>query len=168
MAERLKDIFFTQESVTILAGLIQDEFPDFDIALFLGRVFRPEWDSLELKAKMHRVTRSLGETLPQRFADALPILKAVAPQISGFDAMIFPDYVEIFGQEDWDIALPALAFFTRYASAEFAIRPFLDQDPEVTLPYLLAWAEDPDPQVRRLASEGSRPRLPWAMSLPKF
>ncbi len=168
MAERLKDIFFTRESVSVLAAAIHEVYPKFDQATFLVNVFQPEWASMELKARMHHVTRSLAETLSLVFADALPILKAVVPEIQGFDAMVFPDFVEMYGQDDWDTALPSLAFFTRYASAEFAIRPFIDQDPERTLPYLLAWAGDPDPQVRRLASEGCRPRLPWAMSLPKL
>lgn len=168
MAERLKDIFFTRESLTVLADAIHDVYPRFDRTTFMDRVFQPEWASMELKDRMHRVTRAMAEILSLGFGDALPILKAVAPEIQGFDGMVFPDYVEMYGQEDWDTALPSLAYFTCFASAEFAIRPYLDQDPERTLPYLLAWAEDRDPQVRRLASEGCRPRLPWAMSLPKF
>jgi 3-methyladenine DNA glycosylase AlkC len=168
MAERLKDQFFTRKSNNLLADSIRAVYPAFDKPRFLGLIYDQDWDSLELKAKMHRVTLSLGETLPHDFILALAILKEVVPQIGGFDAMVFPDFVEIFGLGNWTVALPALAYFTQYASAEFAIRPFLNQDPERTLPYLLSWADDPNPNVRRLASEGSRPRLPWAMALSKF
>ncbi|HEX2052617.1 MAG TPA: DNA alkylation repair protein, partial [Actinomycetota bacterium] len=65
------------------------------------------------------------------------------------------------GTDDWDASVPALAVFTRLESAEFAIRPFLASDQERTLAQMYEWASDPDPKVRRLASEGSRPRLPW-------
>ena len=61
-----------------------------------------------------------------------------------------------------------LRLFTKFASSEFAVRPFLDKDPEKVMPYMLKWAEDDDQNVRRFSSEGCRPRLPWAMALAKF
>ncbi len=82
--------------------------------------------------------------------------------------MIFPDFVECKGMDYWELSLPALAFFTTLCSSEFAIRPFLAKDPERALQYLYKWAEDENHHLRRLASEGCRPRLPWAMSLPVF
>jgi 3-methyladenine DNA glycosylase AlkC len=57
---------------------------------------------------------------------------------------------------------------TRRFSAEFSMRPFLIQWPERTLARLLEWTKDPDPHVRRLCSEGVRPRLPWAIRIPAF
>ena len=33
---------------------------------------------------------------------------------------------------------------------------------------MLVWSKHPHPSVRRLSSEGCRPRLPWAMGLPAF
>jgi 3-methyladenine DNA glycosylase AlkC len=62
----------------------------------------------------------------------------------------------------------ALAHFTRYSSAEFAVRPFLRQDPERMLRQMQQWSRSADEHLRRLASEGSRPRLPWALALPEF
>jgi 3-methyladenine DNA glycosylase AlkC len=70
--------------------------------------------------------------------------------------------------DNWDLSMPALKHFTQYYSSELAIRPFLAQDPEKGMAYMATWAEDKHPNVRRLASEGCRPRLPWAMALPKF
>lgn len=57
---------------------------------------------------------------------------------------------------------------TKRFSSEFSIRPFLIQQQERTLSRLLQWTTDPDPHVRRLCSEGTRPRLPWAMRIPAF
>ncbi len=57
---------------------------------------------------------------------------------------------------------------TRRFSAEFSIRPFLIRWPERTLAQLQQWTTDPDPHVRRLCSEGTRPRLPWAQRIPGF
>jgi 3-methyladenine DNA glycosylase AlkC len=74
-------------------------------------------------------------------------------------------YVERRGLDDPDVALDALARLTRHASAEFAIRPLLERHPAPTLERLREWAASPDMHVRRLVSEGARPRLPWGRHL---
>ena len=99
---------------------------------------------------------------------ALDILKKATPDVKGFEAMALPDFVATYGMDEWDLSLPALGHFTKYYSSELAIRPFLDKDPEKGMACMMAWAEDKNPKIRRLASEGCRPRLPWAMALPKF
>jgi 3-methyladenine DNA glycosylase AlkC len=168
MAERLKDLFFTRATLTRLAEAIAQADAKFDREKFLALVFDDQWKTKELKARMRHAAICLGQTLPKSYAQALKILKQVAPQSRGFDGMIFPEFVEVYGLEDWERSLPALEFFTRFGSSEFAVRPFLDRDPERALKYFLTWAESSEPHVRRLASEGCRPRLPWAMALPKF
>jgi len=168
MAEKLKDLFFSNSFIKQLGDAIQPIYPDFDKEKFIRLVYDGTWETKELKEKMRHITRCLHETLPKDYPKALEILIKVAPSFRSFDAMVFPDYVECYGLDDWDLSLPALAFFTKYASAEFAIRPFLARDPERAMAYLRLWAEDEDPHVRRLASEGCRPRLPWAMALPVF
>jgi len=70
--------------------------------------------------------------------------------------------------DHWEESLNALGHFTKYASSEFAIRPYLDSNPELTMHYMNKWAESDHENVRRFSSEGCRPRLPWAMILPKF
>lgn len=168
MAEKLKNLFFTRATLTQLAEAIAQADARFDGARFLALVFNDEWEAKELKARMRHAALCLGQTLPQSYAQALKILKQVAPQSRGFDGMIFSEFVEVYGQADWERSLPALEFFTRFGSAEFAVRPFLNRDPERALAYVLRWAASADPHVRRLASEGCRPRLPWALALPKF
>lgn len=168
MAEKLKDLFFTRATLTQLAKAIEQVGAKFDRAKFLALVFDDDWESKELKARMRHAAICLGKTLPKSYAQALKILRQVAPQSRGFDGMIFSEFVEVHGLEDWGRSLPALEFFTRFGSSEFAVRPFLHQDPQRAMAFMLKWAESSDHHVRRLASEGCRPRLPWAMALPKF
>ncbi|MEO0474244.1 MAG: DNA alkylation repair protein, partial [Bacteroidota bacterium] len=74
----------------------------------------------------------------------------------------------VYGQDDWEASIPALEHFTQYSSSEFAVRPFILKDPDRMLTVIQKWANHPNYHVRRLASEGCRPRLPWAMALPIF
>lgn len=168
MAERLKDQFFTAESVGALADQLGAAHPSFERDRFLADVFDGTWDGLELKDRMRHVARCMQRVLPVDYREALGILLEIAPHVHGFEAMSLPDFVEQFGQDDWEASLPALEVFTRYASSEFAIRPFLNADPARAMSWMHQWAESPHHGVRRLASEGCRPRLPWAMALPGF
>ena len=168
MPEKLKDLFFTASFVTQLGDAIQRVYPDFDQEKLSSLVFDAHWETRELKERMRHVTNCLHETLARGFPEALEILIEIAPAFRGFDSMVFPDYVECYGMDHWDLSLPALALFTPLCSSEYAIRPFLDQDGERAMEYLYAWTEDDNHHVRRLASEGCRPRLPWGMALPRF
>lgn len=147
---------------------ISKQYPDFNKNKFLNLVFSKEWKDLELKAKMRHVTHALFQNLPSEYVNALLILVRAAPEIKGFEAMTLPDFVEVYGMEHWEESLNALGQFTRYSSSEFAIRPFLDKDPDLSMHYMKNWASSKHENIRRFASEGCRPRLPWAMVLPKF
>ena len=167
MAERLKDRFFTEDSMAAMADTLKEEHAPFDREQFLRLTLGSQaWEGLELKARMRHTTKALHECLPSGYREALDILERVAPNVGGFEAMCLPDYVELYGMEDWDRSLPAMALFTRRCSSEFAIRPFLIQDQGRAIRYLEELAHDQHENVRRFASEGCRPRLPWAMALP--
>jgi 3-methyladenine DNA glycosylase AlkC len=168
MAERLKDMFFTRDSINTFADTIKKHYPGFDKTEFLKLMFDESFDNKELLDKMKHTTKCLFETLPKPYEKALDILIKAALDVKGFEAMALPDFVATYGMEEWDLSMPALKHFTQYYSSELAIRPFLAKDPEKGMTYMTAWAEDKNPKVRRLASEGCRPRLPWAMALPKF
>lgn len=168
MPEKLKDIFFTQHSIDQLAGVVADVYPAFDRRRFMDLLFDAQWEGRELKTRMHHTAACLRDSLPADYPAALKILRQVAPHIQGFEALTFPDFVEQFGLEHRQLSLAALAYFTRFGSAEFAIRPFLEQDPQDGMRWMRAWAQDQDPAVRRLASEGCRPRLPWGRALTSF
>jgi 3-methyladenine DNA glycosylase AlkC len=168
MPEKLKDLFFTASFVAELGEALQRVCPEFDKGKFARLVFDASWESRELKERMRHVTECLHETLGKEYPDALKLLIEVAPSFHGFDTMVFPDYVQCYGLDHWELSLPALAFFTPLCSSEYGIRPFIAQDPERAMQSLHAWAEDENHHVRRLASEGCRARLPWGMALPQF
>ena len=164
----LKDIFFSEDFIVRLAGDLAAVCPDFERDAFLDCALSEGLSDMALKEKMHHVTVCLHDVLPEEYAETLRLLLAVAPNYPTFDGMVFSDYVGRYGLHDWDLSLPALRELTRYVSAELAIRPFLRHDHRRAMPTLYEWASDADPAVRRLASEGSRPRLPWGMALPAF
>ncbi|MCP4219633.1 MAG: DNA alkylation repair protein [bacterium] len=168
MPEKLKNIYFTDDSMKHIAETVKDVYPSFEKETFLQLLFNDGWKALELKEKMRHLTVCLHKTLPEDYVEALEVIKKIAPHIEGFEAMSMPDFVECRGLDDFETSLPALGYLTKFASAEFAVRPFLDRDPQSVLEYMDRWTDDEDEAVRRLASEGSRPRLPWAMALPKF
>jgi 3-methyladenine DNA glycosylase AlkC len=168
MPEKLKDVFFTLSSVDAMADTLKRFYPGFDKKRFVTLVFDEGFDGKELKAKMRHTTECLRQTLPKSYGRAVSILKKAAPLVKGFEAMCLPDFVELHGLDDWDVSLGALALFTKYASSEFAIRPFIISNPKRAIAFMKKLAEDKDPNVRRFASEGCRPRLPWAMALPAF
>lgn len=157
---------FDIESVSALGRAITEASPRFDQAAFLDAVFAEPWHGLELKERMRHIAVVLHEMLPGTYREQLGVLLgAVRSTPPGFPAMVYSDFVEAFGTGDWEASVPALARFTTLASAEFAIRPFIAADRERAIAQLEAWASDGDPAVRRLASEGCRPRLPWGMRL---
>jgi 3-methyladenine DNA glycosylase AlkC len=166
MAERLKNIFFTRDSLSQLAQVMKENYPGFNYKDFMEQVFDQSFDSLELTKKMRHTTKCLEKVLPGPYKKNLGILKESAPKIKGFEALCLPDYVALYGINRWDISLEALYHFTKYSTSELAIRPFLNKDPEKVMELMSKWAEDDNPKVRRFASEGCRPRLPWAVAIP--
>lgn len=167
MAQELR-LVYSPEYILALGKQIHSVWPAFEVQAFQKSVLMGEWESMALKARMRRITETLRDYLPQSYSEAIAILKPVSTHFSGFAAMYFPDFVELYGLEDWDTSLPALAHFTQYSSSEFAVRPFILQDESRMMAQMSIWSVDENEHVRRLASEGCRPRLPWAQALPGF
>lgn len=140
-----------------------------------------ELDALEFKARAAHIAAALGATLPADFDHAAQWLEAAlgppgeGDDLAGFACgeagvagwIVWPmtDYVARRGLTHPERALAALHAMTQRFSAEWALRTFIERHPEVTWPTLRRWADDPSAHVRRLVSEGSRPRLPWGLQL---
>ncbi len=123
-------------------------------------------EPLSLNQRMRNTSVVLQQQLPTDFRKATAIMKKVIPQLNGgYTNLLFPDYVGLYGHTDFEAAMDALHFFTQYGSSEFAIREFLKRDFAKTIRVMKTWAADKNHHVRRLASEGSRPRLPWSFKL---
>lgn len=104
-------------------------------------------------------------------ADDTCVVDAPLPNargLAGWAIMPLADYVALRGLGHFEVSLNLLKEMTKRFSAEFAIRPFLLAEPQRTIGVLETWADDANLHVRRLVSEGTRPRLPWAMRLPAF
>ncbi|KAA3602810.1 MAG: DNA alkylation repair protein [Calditrichaeota bacterium] len=168
MPELLKDRFFTKTFIEELAEVTHKNYSDFDKSKFKSLVFSSDWNAKELKEKMRHITLCLGETLPQNYESALEILQKIAPEFSGFDGMVFPDFVEVYGLNNFYESLKALEHLTKFSSSEFAIRHFLLKDQNKVIDLMLKWSKSENFHVRRLASEGCRPRLPWAIGVPNL
>jgi len=166
MPEKLKDILFPREKVQLFADLLVAAYPPFEVDKFVDLVCDEKWPERELKEKMRHTTRCLHRFLPEDFSLAVDILKSIVPKVEGFEAIVLPDYVEVYGLEHWDISLPALCELTKCGSSEFAIRPFLNKNLGKAMEFMYRWADDEDFRVRRFASEGCRPRLPWGAGVP--
>ncbi|MCY7784960.1 MULTISPECIES: DNA alkylation repair protein [unclassified Bacillus (in: firmicutes)] len=161
----LKEIY-NEKLLSRLIHHVKASYPDFNQDRFEEHLLKEEWPGLALKERMRRITVSLYETLPKHFGEAVAILRDAAPHFKGLSGILFPDYVEQYGLAHWDESIHALEYFTQYSTSEFAVRPFLLLDQDKMIAQLLAWSEHENEHVRRLASEGSRPRLPWGKSIP--
>ncbi|MDE2634776.1 MAG: DNA alkylation repair protein [Chloroflexota bacterium] len=127
-------------------------------------------ESLELKQRFAWVADKLREYLPDDYPIALGILLRILDEAdgrfepiedAGFRLLPIPTFVYRHGLDHLEASLDAMHTITRHTSCEGAIRPYIIQDPQATLARLHQWALDDDEHVRRLVSEGSRPRLPW-------
>ncbi|WP_413476449.1 DNA alkylation repair protein [Latilactobacillus fuchuensis] len=169
MAELLKDIYH-RDFLTAFAAKVQQVLPTFNAVDFVETTLARPWDELALKQRTRKIATILGHYLPQSYQAAIKVLMTIAPECYGFPYLFFSDFVVVYGdvQDDWDLSMQALECFTQQSSAEFAIRPFILADPTRAMAQLNRWAQSDHQHVRRLATEGCRPRLPWGQSLPIF
>jgi 3-methyladenine DNA glycosylase AlkC len=144
-------------------GRVWAGFPQRRFIEGLAEVLEP----LELMARVEAVTDRLAEALPEDFGEAAAVIEGAlgSPAFDGWMVLPVGTYVARAGIEKPDLALPLLAGLTPRWTSEWAIRAFIERHPELTYGYLAKWAADPDEHVRRLVSEGTRPRLPWARQL---
>lgn len=169
MAEALKDIY-SKEFLDNFAEKVHSTYDDFDKKGFIDTVMDDSWDELKLKARIRKITKALGIYLPEKYEDALEVLFAIDESCVGFPYLFFSDFVEVYGQDDenWELSMKAMERFTTKSSAEFAVRSFFIRDPERMICQMLEWSKSSNEHVRRLASEGCRPRLPWGQALTMF
>jgi 3-methyladenine DNA glycosylase AlkC len=177
MAATLKS-FFGPRVVHRLAQMISGAWPGFPAEAFEADAVRG-LSRLELLARGDHIARALRQHLPQDVEEALAVLtRSLGPELgedgldgAGLSPFVYLPHVAFVrehGLAAFEAAMAAQHALTRRFSAEWSIRPFLEAEPERTLAILEGWARDPSPHVRRLVSEGTRPRLPWAPRLRTF
>lgn len=158
---------YNKDKLVILSSHIKNVYLEFDENAFLSALLNDNWEEKELKQRIRAISTQLGNYLPNNYQEALNILKQVHHHFDKLFHLIFPDFVEVYGLEYFEDSMEALKLFTPQCSSEFAIRPFIIKYPQ-TIDILKQWAKDENEHVRRLASEGSRPRLPWGIALEKY
>ena len=170
MALLLKDLY-NETYINLLSKSISKHYPAFNEEKFTLYIFDAAFFQRELKSRMRHISSSLALFLPKPYENAVAILKAAFFEMNyafGLENMIFQDFVEVYGLDDVDISMSALASFTINSSSEFAIRAFILKYPQRAMKQMSQWSQNSNEHIRRLASEGCRPRLPWAVSLPLF
>ena len=185
MAEAFKNLINAQ-TVKAARHHLARAWPAFD-----GRRFEAlalaGLDALEFKARAQHLCDALVATLPEDFAQAADVIEASLAPVADFDPagepaatrtsdaglagwVVWPlaEFVARRGLDTPERALALLHALTQRFTAEWSIRPFIAAHPELSFATLQAWTRDPSPHVRRLASEGSRPRLPWGTRLQQL
>ncbi|MBR9974367.1 MAG: DNA alkylation repair protein [Bacteroidetes bacterium] len=182
---------FNLTAVGAFAREIRRVWPDFDDSGFQRRI-AAELDALSFSQRATLIAEALGEFLPGEFPAAVNILLGALgpelavpdlkgstgggatadaearPGVTGIMVVPMAEFVGRRGLGHFDLGMQALREMTKRLTAEWAIRPFIVAHPERALRTLRKWAADGNPHVRRLVSEGTRPRLPWATRLPAF
>ncbi|OIQ21653.1 MAG: DNA alkylation repair protein [Flavobacterium sp. MedPE-SWcel] len=173
--EPFKNIYsqaFFDQFTNVMAEVVTS----FNTKQFLTEIFDASWDDRELKQRMRHTTEVLHKQLSRDYkkdiADLLRFMRVwddKAVKVGQYDSLAFmflADYVELYGLDDFETSMMATEVITPFTSCEFSIRPFIIKYPEKGMKQMLAWSKHENLHVRRLASEGCRPRLPWAMALP--
>lgn len=188
MAEPFKNLISTR-TVDTAGRHLQRVWPRFNRAAFEQQA-ASGLDALEFKARAMQLADALEATLPDRFAHAADLIEASLapptaldaegepvglannehgeadePGLRGWVVWSLAEFVARRGMGDLPRALACLHALTQRFSSEFAIRPFIQRHPDAVFATLAQWVHDPSAHVRRLVSEGSRPRLPWGLRL---
>ena len=149
--------------------------PDFNSKSFIKDIFKDDWKNKELKERMRHTTLTLGKYLPNDFEGNAKTIRRLIDYFeedeikeSSIEYMFLPDFIEIFGIDYFDSSMLAIERITQFTSCEFAIRPFIIKHPKKTIEQMHKWSKHEHAMVRRLSTEGARPRLPWAMAIPNL
>jgi len=167
MAELLKDVF-DRKFIKSLAADLKESYHKFDETLFIKGVFTKDWPEKALKQRMRHISENMQCCLPSDYKKAISLLKPVSDKYSELQHLIFPDFIELCGIDDLSTSINAMEYFTEKSSSEFPIRFFIIKYEKQMLAQMKKWAKSNNEHLRRLASEGCRPRLPWAIGLPKY
>ncbi len=162
--------------IALIAESLTTTVTGFDAVRFQKQALRGLAE-LELKERSLHIAHAMAAQLPSDMQHAAPMLvNALGPKLTAtegnglatFFYLPHSAFIAQYGVSHFASGMKVNYELTQRFTAEFSIRPFLILQREKSLKLLTKWATDPNPHVRRLVSEGTRPRLPWAMRLPEF
>ena len=175
MAEALKDAYGLEIPERI-GAMIHAVAPHFDVAGFVATA-QQGYQQLNLLARGRHMAAALRQHLPADYPQAVELLLAsLGEKIEAIEGQSMAPFLYLphvlfvahYGQDHFEASMHAQYELTQRFTAEFSIRFFIERHPQATLARLRQWASDPNHHVRRLVSEGTRPRLPWAQRLRDF
>lgn len=162
--EPLKEIF-NEAYYKQLSIVLKSVYPGFNSKEFTKTVVK-DLAERSLNERLRNTSLVLRDFLPKQLDQSIGIFHAAAPKLpTGYSALVFPDYIGLYGLPHFEKSMQSLKYLTTFGSAEFAVREFLKHDFAKALGIMEKWTSEKDPHVRRLASEGTRPRLPWSFKL---
>ena len=163
-----------------IGNVLKEQWSEFDIEGFVATA-TADLENLELKERSLAIVAALEAYLPAEYSRAAAIINEALdaeerrrdneekrPVLRGWAVIAMQEYVGRHGLDHLDLSLGLLRKMTIGSSSEFGIRYFLDTYQLETLKTMQLWVKDPNEHVRRLVSEGTRPRLPWGMQLKTF
>lgn len=176
MAYKQLKLWFDEELAVMLANKIQPIHSSFKKKYFIQEV-KKGVDDLELKDRVELIGDLLHQLLTKDFKKNWDVLeqilgdeneKEVGMFKNGYWIMPIAKLVEKYGLEDFELSMKAIEEITKRNTGEYTIRPFIEKYPQKTMKRMELWSKNENKHVRRLASEGCRPRLPWAPKLSMF
>ena len=160
----------------ILADKIKPVYPAFDATAFIAAV-NERTNGKTYTQRIEIIAEELRIFLPQKYVEALRILMSILGPENPNETGMFTNFywlmpvgkfIEKYGLDDFDTSMRAISEVTKRNTGEYAVRPYIRADPAKALAYMKEWAGSDNFHLRRLASEGLRPKLPWAPKLDTF
>jgi len=168
--------WFGANLARILSKKIEAEYPAFDSDSYIKTISK-ECKPLSYNARIELHADVLRETLPQDYLQAVAILVSILGDENPNETGMFKEYywvmpigkfVEKYGLDHFKESIKAIEEITKRNTGEYAIRPYLRRYPKKTIKILERWSRSKNFHLRRLASEGSRAKLPWSSKLDEF
>lgn len=170
-----KDVFFKPAFIDELYAALSVHVIVDSKKKFRNKIFDKDWANKELKQRTRHVTEVLKDLLPADFRKAAKIITNIVDELLSsnikevsFGYMCLCEYIEIYGIEHYTESVKAIEKLTQFMTCEFAVRPFIVKYETKMMKQMLQWSKSKNAKVRRLATEGCRPRLPWGMALVKY
>lgn len=177
MAEHVQlKYYFGKELAQLLSKKIKPLYPEFKSSAFINRVAK-QVDDEELKARVEIIADALNAYLPDNYTQACEILKTCLGPENKEETGMFKEYywvmpiaqfIEKYGLDDFKTSIKMIAEVTKRNTGEYAIRPYILKYPKQTLTVMKRWSKSKNVHLRRLASEGLRPKLPWAKKITLY
>lgn len=167
---------FGKSLAVLLSEKIKTVYNDFDSNAFIQSIDKGVTDQ-SYSQRVVYFAEQLQTYLPQDYEKSLSLLVSILGEENPNETGMFTHYwwvmpiakfVEIYGLDDYELSINAIAEITKRNTGEYAIRPYIRKYPDLCLEQMENWAKSDNFHLRRLASEGLRPKLPWSTKLDTF